>query len=85
MSMTLEQIEAEVGKLPEASRTKLLTHLMKILDESMIENDDSANVWTEEAIRRDRAMDTDASQIVTTEEVLQKINLKDRDNGKGFI
>ena len=85
MSMTLEQIEAEVGKLSEASRTKLLTHLMKNLDESMIKNADTANVWTEEAIKRDRAMDTDASQTVTTDEVFQKINLKDRDNEKDFI
>lgn len=85
MSMTLEQIEAEAVKLPEASRTKLLTHLMAYLEKSVIENDDTASTWTEEAIRRDRAMDADASQIVNTEEVLQKIHLKDRDNEEGFI
>ena len=85
MSMTLEQIEAEAVKLPEASRTKLLTRLMKNLEKSVIGNDDTASIWTEEAVRRDRAMDADASQIVSAEEVLQKIHLKDRDNEEGFI
>ena len=84
MSMTLKQIEAEAVKLPEASRTKLLIRLMKNLEKS-IENDDAASTWTEEAVRRDRAMDADASQIVSAEEVLQKIHLKDRDNEEGFI
>ena len=83
--MTKPDPASEAVKLPEASRTKLLTHLMAYLEKSVIENDDTASTWTEEAIRRDRAMDTDASQIVNTEEVLQKIHLKDRDNEEGFI
>ena len=83
MSMTLEQIEAEALKLPEASRAELLTHIMESIQK--VEDDDIANAWVAEAANRDKAMEHDPAQTLSAEDVFKKINLRDRDNEKGFI
>ena len=85
MPMTLEKIQAKAIKLPESSRIKLLAHLIKSLEKPLIEEDNIANAWTEEAIRRNRAIDANPPQTISAEEVLIKIDLKDRENEKGSI
>ena len=83
MSMSLEQIEAEVLKLPEASRAELLTHIMESMQNVAV--DGVADAWAVEAVNRDKVMENDLTQTLSAEDVFNKINLKDRDNEKDFI
>ncbi len=85
MSMTLEQIESEVLKLSEASRTELLTHIIESLDQTTVQENDVSKAWIEIATKRDQQMDSDPSQSISAEEVLQKNHLKDRDNEENSI
>ena len=53
MPMTVEQIEAEVLKLPEQAQVDLLGRLMRSLADTMAIDPDVAEAWAQEAIRRD--------------------------------
>jgi hypothetical protein len=58
MPMTVEQIEAEVLKLPEHARVELLDRLMRSLAETSATEPAVAQAWTQEAIRSDEEMES---------------------------
>jgi putative addiction module component (TIGR02574 family) len=74
--MTLEQIEAEVLKLPEQARVELLDRLMRSLAETSAMEPAVAEAWTQEAIRRDEEMESDHVAGIPAEEVFAELRNK---------
>lgn len=67
--MTLEQLEAQVLALPKDSQVILLARLLERLGQiSEIDQEISAS-WTEEAQKRDEAMNADQIAGIPAEEV----------------
>lgn len=71
--MTLEQIEAEVLALPKEAQATLLARLLEHLGETEIVDSEIADVWADEAKRRDRAMDDLGETGTPAGEVFRKI------------
>ena len=76
MSMTVEQIEAEVLKLPEQARAELLGRLMRSLADTAAMALDVVEAWVQEAIRRDEEMESGAVAGIPAEEVFAELRSK---------
>jgi putative addiction module component (TIGR02574 family) len=76
MPMTVEQIEAEVLKLPEQARVDLLDRLMRSLCETAAMEPAVAEVWTQEAVRRDEEMESGHIAGIPAEEVFEELRNK---------
>ena len=76
MPMTVEQIEAEVLKLPEQAQVELLGRLMRSLAETAAIAPDVAEAWAQEAIRRDEEMESGAVAGIPAEEVFAELRSK---------
>jgi putative addiction module component (TIGR02574 family) len=76
MPMTVEQIEAEVLKLPEPARVELLDRLMRSLAETSATEPAVAEAWTQEAIRRDEEMESGKVPGIPAEEVFEELRNK---------
>jgi putative addiction module component (TIGR02574 family) len=74
--MTVEQIEAEVLKLPEQARAELLSRLMRSLADTSGLDPDVAEAWGQEAIRRDEEMESGAVAGIPAEEVFAELRSK---------
>lgn len=74
MSMTLDQIESEMLNLPEDDRARLFGSLLRSFEEQAPEQENRiAQIWAEEAERRDRAMDSGEEPGIPAEEVFQRL------------
>ncbi|MEZ2228830.1 MAG: addiction module protein [Microcoleus sp.] len=71
--MTLENLEAEVLALPQDSQAILLSRLLKHLGQSREIDPEVTTIWSEEAQRRDREMDSGEVTGIPAEQVFQKI------------
>ncbi|MFB8797522.1 MAG: addiction module protein [Microcoleus sp.] len=71
--MTLENLEAEVLALPQDSQAILLSRLLKHLGQSREIDPEVTTIWSEEAERRDREMDSGEVTGIPAEQVFQKI------------
>ncbi len=76
MPMTLEQIEAEVLKLPQQARAELLGRLMRSLADTSAMDPDVAEAWAQEAIRRDEEMESGSVAGIPSEEVFEELRSK---------
>ena len=76
MPMTVEQIEAEVLKLPEQARAELLGRLMRSLADTSAMDLDVAEAWTREAVRRDEEMESGSIAGIPAEEVFEELRSK---------
>ena len=76
MPMTVEQIEAEVLKLPDQARVELLGRLMRSLADTSAIDPDVAEAWAQEAIRRDEEMESGSVAGVPAEEVFEELRSK---------
>ena len=73
MTMTFNQIEAEVLALPEKSRAKLLERLLLSFEEKLQTDEEVARAWTEEAERRDQEMNSSGELGVPAAEVFKRL------------
>lgn len=71
--MTLEQIEAQVLALPKEAQATLLARLLGHLGETEMIDADTAEIWANEAERRDRAMENTGEAGIPAAEVFRKI------------
>jgi putative addiction module component (TIGR02574 family) len=69
--MSIEQLEAEVLKLPANERARLAEKLLESLDEEWAE-DPIGRAWLEEAQRRYEELRTGSVRGVPAEEALRK-------------
>ena len=76
MSMTVEQIEAEALKLSEPARAELLGRLMRSLTDTLAVDQDVAEAWAQEAIRRDEEMESGSVVGIPAEEVFEELRNK---------
>ena len=76
MPMTVEQIEAEVLKLPEQARVELLDRLMRSLEETSATEPAVAEAWAQETIRRDEEMESGHVAGIPAEEVFEELRNK---------
>jgi putative addiction module component (TIGR02574 family) len=76
MPMTVEQIEAEVLKLPEQAQVELLGRLMRSLADTAVIEPDVAEAWVQEAIRRDEEMESGSVAGIPAEEVFAALRSK---------
>ena len=76
MPMTVEQIEAEVLKLPEQAQAELLGRLMRSLADTSAMDPDVAEAWAQEAIRRDEEMESGSVAGIPAEEVFTELRSK---------
>lgn len=76
MSMTVEQIEAEVLKLPEHAQVELLDRLMRSLTDTAAMEPDVEEAWTQEAIRRDEEMQSGSVVGIPAEKVFEELRSK---------
>jgi putative addiction module component (TIGR02574 family) len=74
--MSLEQIEAEVLKLPEQARVELLDRLMRSLVETSAMEPAVAEAWMEEAVRRDEELELGHAAGLPAEEVFEALRNK---------
>jgi putative addiction module component (TIGR02574 family) len=74
--MTVEQIEAEVLKLPEQAQVELLGRLMRSLADTAVVDPDVAEAWAQEAIRRDEEMESGSVAGIPAEEVFAELRSK---------
>jgi putative addiction module component (TIGR02574 family) len=73
MPMTVEQIEAEVLKLPEQARVELLNRLMRSLADTSALDPAVAEAWTQEAVRRHEEMESGYVAGIPAEEVFEEL------------
>mgnify|MGYP002779081773 CR=1 FL=1 len=71
--MSLEQLEAEVLALPKDSQVILLARLLEHLGQTNEIDWEVAEVWIEEAEKRDEAMNAEQVAGTPAEEVFQRI------------
>lgn len=76
MPMTVEQIEAEVLKLPEQARVELLDRLTRSLAGTSATEPAVAEAWTQEAIRRNEELEPGRVAGIPTEEVFEELRNK---------
>jgi putative addiction module component (TIGR02574 family) len=74
--MTVEQIEAEVLKLPEQAQAELLGRLMRSLADTAAMDPDVAEAWAQEAVRRDAEMESGSVAGIPAEEVFAELRSK---------
>ncbi|XZO00771.1 MAG: addiction module protein [Microcoleus sp.] len=75
--MTLENLEAEVLALPQDSQAILLSRLLKHLGQSREIDPEVTTIWSEEAERRDREMDSGEVTGIPAQQVFEKIRGKE--------
>ena len=68
--MSFQELEAEVLKLDPKSRAKLVGKLLNSLED--LSEAEAAQVWAEEAQRRDAQMDDDPDSEIPAEEVFRE-------------
>ncbi len=73
MARTVEEIEAEALNLPEGDRARLFERLLLSFKDP--EDTEVARAWTEEAARRDHAMEIGEEPGVPAEEVFKRLRL----------
>lgn len=73
LTMTLEQLEAQVLALPKDSQIILLARLLERLGQDKDIDQEITDSWTEEAEKRDEAMSTDQIAGIPAEEVFQRV------------
>lgn len=73
MTMTLEQLEAEVLALPKDSQAALLARLLGHLGQTSEIDQELASIWAEEAELRAQAMDNAGVTGIPAEEVFQRL------------
>jgi hypothetical protein len=74
MSRTLEQIEDEVLRLPEASRARLMERLLSSFQEQPGNaGEEIVRAWVEEAERRDDEMSSGKEEGLPAREVISKL------------
>jgi Putative addiction module component len=71
--MTLEQLEAEILAMPEASQVALVSRLLTHLGVGDQIDSEIGEAWVEEAELRDRAMDEHQVTGIPAQEVFQKL------------
>jgi putative addiction module component (TIGR02574 family) len=76
MPMTVEQIEAEAMKLPEQARAELLGRLMRSLADASAMDQEVAEAWAQEAVRRDEEMESGSVAGIPAEEVFEELRNK---------
>lgn len=72
MGWTLHDIEAEVLRLPEEDRARLVQSLLLSFEETAQE-EEVARVWAGEAARRDQAMGSDEEAGIPADEVFRRL------------
>jgi putative addiction module component (TIGR02574 family) len=78
MSLSIDEIEAEVLKLPEEARTELIERLMTGFQKTQGWDDQIARTWAEEAERRSREMTETGDEGVPAEEVFRRLRSRPR-------
>ena len=74
MSRTLEQLEDEVLRLPEAARARLVERLLSSFqEETGSDEEDIGRAWVEEAERRDDEMSSGREEGLPAREVFSKL------------
>jgi len=76
MPMVVEQIEAEAMKLPEQARAELLGRLMRSLADASAMDQDVAEAWAHEAVRRDEEMESGFVAGLLEIEVFEELRSK---------
>jgi len=76
MPMTVEQIEAEVLKLPEQAQAELLGRLMHSLADTAAIDPDASEAWAQEAIHRDEEMESGSVAGIPAEGVFSELRSK---------
>ena len=76
MPMTVEQIEAEVLKLPEQAQAELLGRLLRSLADTAAIDPSVAEAWAQEAIRRDAEMESGSVAGIPAEQVFAELRSK---------
>ncbi len=76
MPMTIEQIEAEVLKLPEQAQEELLGRLMRSLADTSAMDPNVAEAWAQEAVRRDEEMESGSVAGIPAAEVFEELRSK---------
>ncbi|ETW98102.1 MAG: hypothetical protein ETSY1_20140 [Candidatus Entotheonella factor] len=76
MPMTVDQIEAEVQKLPEQAQVELLGRLMRRLTATSVMEPDVAEEWIQEALRRDDEMESGSVVGIPAEQVFEELRNK---------
>jgi hypothetical protein len=69
----IEQIEAEILALPTDEQVSLLSKLLENLGKTLAIDPEVSQIWIQEAIDRDRAMDLDPTLAIPATEVFSKI------------
>jgi hypothetical protein len=72
MGMSLDQIEAAALALPEESRAQLVGALLLSFEKANQGDDEVAQVWADEAERRDAEMERSGDQGIPAEEVFRR-------------
>lgn len=70
--MTIENLEAEVMALPRDAQAILLSRLLQHLGQSRENEPEVTAIWSEEAQRRDREMDSGEVTGIPAEQVFDK-------------
>ena len=70
--MSFEEIEAEALRLPEPDRARLFSSLLQSFDEPP-QDVEVAQVWAEEAVKRDQAMEREGESGIPADEVLKEL------------
>jgi len=73
MGMSLDQIEAAALALPEESRAQLVGALLLSFEKASRGGDEVAQVWLEEAERRDEAMERSGDQGIPADDVFRRL------------
>ncbi len=73
MNLTIDEIEAEALRLPPGDRAELLERLLLKYEHSLEIDERVAQVWAEEAERRDLAMESGEEPEIPAEEVFQRL------------
>jgi hypothetical protein len=73
IAMTLDELEAEVLRLPEKPRAELLARLLASFDESLAIDARIAEAWAEEAAKRDEEMAADEGLGMSASEVFREL------------
>jgi hypothetical protein len=69
----IEEIEAEILALPTEEQVSLLSKLLENLGKTLAIDPEVSQIWIQEAIDRDRAMDFDPKLSIPATEVFSKI------------
>lgn len=71
--MSFDEIEAEALRLPEPDRARLFSSLLQSFGESP-QDVEVAQVWAEEAVRRDQAMEREGEESgISADEVFKEL------------